>query len=131
MPLGDTPLPVPSNKRFNHLSLSIYYRLEKCLTWINFPLHTPYSCDPARGPGFLTSLFHIFPPACTFIFIPFPRFLQLHCCQPIYINKSHPPPKRYCGTLDPMGVSCSSEMSLLMKSRTLQSTLYNITQFIN
>jgi hypothetical protein len=33
--------------------------------------------------------------------------------------------------LDPMGLSCSSEMSLLTKSRTPQSKLYNITQFIN
>lgn len=70
-------------------------------------------------------------PALDFIIIPFPRYSWLPCCQPFYINKSKPLPERYCGILDPMGVSCSSEMSLLMKSRTLQSTLYNIPQFIN
>jgi hypothetical protein len=31
MPLGDTPLPVPSNMGFNHFSPSIYYRLGKFL----------------------------------------------------------------------------------------------------
>lgn len=63
MPLGDTPLPVPSNIGFNHFSFSIYYKL--CLTSITFPVHISYSCDPERGPGFSTSLLHIFPPACT------------------------------------------------------------------
>jgi hypothetical protein len=132
VPLSDTPLPVPSNTGFNHFSLSIYYRLEKCLTWITFPLHISYSCDLKGSLVFQLPYFTFsHQPALDFIFIPFPRFSQPHCCQPIYINKSHPPPKRYCGTLDPMGVSCSSEMSLLMKSRTQQSTLYNIPQFIN
>jgi hypothetical protein len=128
MPLGDTPLPVLSNIGFNYFLSITDSTLHGQLSHSTF-----LNLVTLKGGLVFQRSYFTFShqPALDFIIIPFPRFSWLHCCQPFHTNKSHPPSERYCGTLDPTGVSCSSEMSLLMKSRTLQSTLYNIPQFIN